>query len=626
MAKSGSLFGRADATLVQAAFAEGETKGPADYTGVYKTMAEDYGKMADDLVKEAEETYKAIYKDEIALKETFKEAEQLISNGNYSDEDMITFNNILDDYRNQAKEISKIKDPKERKEAELLFNSQFNKFQKNIPLMEQELVKVAKFVANDQHVVGGMEGTFNNTNTENSDFLIGVANLHLGKKDESLQAVRTVENGDIFYEVKTSTGKKVKLNQNDIQNLLPVEDHNAKQQYNEILNTSKTAGGTKGQKYDPNFISNRIYDLVGKSENARDTWQTISRYKSDYGDESFFEALNNPYSVLGEHIKTSLMNANLPNQFDVDNEEGITEGDFLDAENFKKIKKYIMNNPRFGAKVMGDWVAATKGDAAFKVGEGILKASKKNNNIITDNEGINLYAADMQFKGGITSNALNGYLTNLHSGKITNPIDGLIYNINDDNSWTSEDGKNQLSGNDMINQLQRNELQTRGWEFNDDGGLVTKGDDAYWFTQDKQFQAFRGSTKKKKSGDDEEFLPESIDLDEVETLIFNAATDEDTGSINEIINTINKILESTTGSIPGETITVTKGTGLSRNTITFNNKNYSLGDSTYSVFGSSYALNKPPGGIWNQNAYSRSLYERTLTELIGDVQSFVEAQ
>ena len=378
--KSGSLFGRADATLVQAAIIEGRTKGPADYTGVYKTMSENYASMADDLMKEAKETYEAIYKDQIALKEKFDPAYDMLQKGNFDDQQRAEYFDMLEDYRARYEEVNKIRDRKERKKAEIALNSEFNAFQKNLPLMETELAKIATFVANDQHVVGGMEGRFGYTNTENTNFLIGIADFHNKVDDPKFPTTRTIEKGKVFYEVDVGT-TKVKLDQDQMSKLLPIQDHNAKRQLNEVYNLAKTAGGTKGQKYDPNFISNRIFDIVGSSKTPADTWQTIARYKSDYGEESFYDALHDPKSILGEQIKAALLNSNLPKEFDVDGREGITEGDFLNKDNFKKIQKYIMNNPRFGAKVMADWGAATNGHAAFKVGEGILNAKGNPNNV-----------------------------------------------------------------------------------------------------------------------------------------------------------------------------------------------------------------------------------------------------
>ena len=635
--KSGSLFGRADATLVQAAIIEGRTKGPADYTGVYKTMSENYASMADDLMKEAKETYEAIYKDQIALKEKFDPAYDMLEKGNFDDKQRAEYFDMLEDYRTKYEEVNKIRDRKERKKAEIALNSEFNAFQKNLPLIETELAKIATFVANDQHVVGGMEDRFGYTNTENTNFLIGIADFHNKVDNPKFPTTRTIEKGKVFYEVDVGT-TKVKLDQDQISKLLPVQDHNAKQQLNEVYNLAKTAGGTKGQKYDPNFISNRIFDIVGSSKTPADTWQTIARYKSDYGEESFYDALHDPYSILGEQIKTALLNSNLPNEFDIDGREGITEGDFLNKDNFKKIQKYIMNNPRFGAKVMADWGAATNGNAAFKVGQSILNASGKNKG---PNDKNKFYAPNTQLKGGVETNILNGYLQDLYSGTIKNPKDGLIYNINEDNSWTSEDGKNQISGNTMLDNLFREQLQlVGGWEFKEDGTVIA-GKQISPFTRSDKFKVFAGTTKKKTNNEDD-FYGDELDLDKIEKNILNAATNIDTGSVDNIIETINQILQESTGSIPGEgeNLRATKGRFKEKNTIMFNNKKYPLGGGSIAFgFGDTYNLNTASTGsfaetsglVYNtaNNQFEpggRLIYEQNLATLIDDIQKFVEAQ
>lgn len=378
--KSGSLFGRADAALVQAAFAEGRTKGPADFTGVYKEMGEDFSLVADDLIKEAKETYEAIYKDDIALKEKMGTAYEMIQNGNFTDDERGQIFDFSEDYREKFKEINKIKDKKERKKAEIALNAEFNSFLRNMPLMETELAKIATFVANDQHVAGGMDNRFGNTNTENTNFLIGIADFHNKVDNPQFKTTRTIEKGNVFYEVDVGT-KKIKLNQNDIGKLLPVEDHNAKQIYDAIHATQQTSGGTKGTSYNKESVINDIYQIVAKSKNAADTWQTLSRYKGQFNKESFYDALMNPYSSVGQEIKVALENANLPQQFDVGGEVGIDESDFLNKENFTKIKKYIMNNPRFGVKVMGEWAAATSANSAFNAGRSILNAKNNPNEV-----------------------------------------------------------------------------------------------------------------------------------------------------------------------------------------------------------------------------------------------------
>jgi len=497
--KSGSLFGRADAALVQAAFAEGKTKGPADFTGVYKTMADDFSLMADDLIKEAKETYEAIYQDDIALKEKMGTAYEMIQNGNFTDDERGQIFDFSEDYREKFKEINKIKDKKERKKAEIALNAEFNSFLKNMPLMETELAKIATFVANDQHVAGGMDGRFGNTNTENTNFLIGIADFHNKVDNPQFKTTRTIEKGNVFYEVEVGNGKKIKLNQNDIGNLLPVEDHKAKQLYDAIHATQQTAGGTEGASYNKDSVINDVYQIVAKSKNAADTWQTLSRYKGQFNTESFYDALMNPYSSVGQEIKVALENANLPQQFDVGGEVGIDESDFLNKENFAKIKKYIMNNPRFGAKVMGEWSAATSAKGAYDYGNKILQVeiNKRNQKNQIEKGKDKFYASNIQLRGGVLTNTLNGYLASLYDGTITNPIDGLVYNMNKDKSWSTEDGEKHLTGDEMIMQLQRNELAKNGWEFDENGIGIKKGKNSHFFTEDDEFKPFRGSSRKK---------------------------------------------------------------------------------------------------------------------------------
>jgi len=638
--KSGSLFGRADASLVQAAFVEGKTKGPADYTGVYKTMSENYASMADDLMKEAKETYEALYKDEIALKEKFSPVYEELEKGNYTDQQRDQYYDIIEDYREQFNGLSKIKDKKERKKAEINLNSEFNALQKNLPLIETELVKIATFIANDQHVIGGMDGKFGNTNTENTNFLIGIADFHNKVDDSKFKTERIIEKGKVFYEVNVGT-KKVKLDQNQISKLLPVQDHSVKKIWETAHTTGQTSGNTKGVSYDKfsGIFNTTIYEAVAKADSPANAFLTLSRYKGQFNKESFYDALNNPYSSLGEQIKTALENANLPDEFDVGGPKGVDESDFLNKENFTKIKKYIMSNPLFGAQVMADWATETSGKNAFDYGKSMLNASQQNKGPKDKDK---FYAANMQLPGGVETNILNGYLQDLYSGTIKNPGDGLIYNINEDNSWSTEDGKNQISGNDMLNELYKEQLKlVGGWEFKEDGSAV-QGKQISPFTRSDKFKVFAGSTKKKANVDDG-FYKESLDLEEIEKNILSAATDTETGSVDSVIENINQILQEATGSIPEEkeeNLKATKGRFKEKNTIMFNNKKYPLGGGSIALgFGDTYNLNTAATGelaetsglVYNtaNNKFEpggRLIYEQNLATLIDDIQKFVEAQ
>ena len=372
------LFGRADASLVQAAFAEGRTKGPADYTGIYKAMSENYASTADDLIKEAKETYEAIYKDQIALKEKFSPVYEELQTGNYTDKQRDQYYDIIENYREQFNDLSKIRDKKERKKAEINLNSEFNALQKNLPLIETELVKIATFIANDQHVIGGMDNRFGNTNTENTNFLIGIADFHNKVDDSKFKTERIIEKGKVFYEVDVGT-KKVKLDQNQISKLLPVQDHGVKKIWETAHTTGQTSGNTEGVSYDKfsGIFNTTIYEAVAKADSPANAFLTLSRYKGQFNKETFYDALNNPYSSLGNQIKTALENANLPDEFDVGGKKGIDESDFLNKQNFTKIKKYIMDNPLFGAQVMADWATETSGQNAFNYGKNMLNAKEK---------------------------------------------------------------------------------------------------------------------------------------------------------------------------------------------------------------------------------------------------------
>ena len=374
MAKS--LFGKADPTLVNAALKEGLSNVPADMTKAFDAMTKTYGETNKFLLDTAKKMFEDTNASNEEMLEIVNPIYEQLQDGTFTDENMLEFKGILDGFRDEWKTIPKGKDGETQR---MQWRSKVAKFNNSVKAFNQDLSTITTMIGNDQYVVGGADGVGGNTAAENMKFLTSIYNAKAG--NEGNKAVMSVENGEIFFTstVETSDGtlKEIKMSQQEIKNLIPTTDHTALSARETLLDNLKKVAARKGTSYNEKAqkdIADSMYRAITYSDNSRDTFQTLAH--TAYGEESFYQALHNPFSSLTDVIKKGLLNISLPDKFDVAGEEGIDKADFENIENFNKIKKYIMNNPRVGGRLLADWTAATDGSNVFSVGENLRPVDK----------------------------------------------------------------------------------------------------------------------------------------------------------------------------------------------------------------------------------------------------------
>ena len=192
--------------------------------------------------------------------------------------------------------------------------------------------------------------------------------------------------------------------------------------------------------------------------------------------------------------------------------------------------------------------------------------AKNTVNELNLNNKTTVYSPNTSLGGGVSTNTLISYISDLESGTIINPRDGQTYKVNDDNSWVSETG-NSFSGNDMINELQYFEYEKQGYTYGEDGQELTKGSKKpYMFVKDIQFKPFLGTSTKQ---DNETFLPATIDISQVESTINSSAS-----NAIQLVKSINKILDEKTEIDSSEY--ARQGGTFSRGTINFAGQEYNL--------------------------------------------------
>ena len=437
MAKS--LFGKADSTLVNMALKEGLSNVPADMTEQYDAMGTTYGLTNKFLLEQANEMFSDINSANEEMLDVVNPIYEQLQDGTFTDADMMQFKGVLDTFRDEWKSIPKGKDGETQR---MQWKSKVNKFNNGIKALDQDLNTITTMIANDQYVVGGADGVGGNTAAENMKFLTSIYNLKAG--NEGNKATMSVENGEIFFTANID-GKEIKMSQPDIKKLIPVTDHDALSARDTILNNLKTVGKTKGTSYNDKTIkdtADSLYRAITYSNNSRDTFQTLAH--TAYGEESFYQALHNPFSSLTDVIKKGLLNISLPDKFDVAGEKGIDKADFENIENFNQIKKYIMNNPRIGGRLLADWTAATDGTNAFNIGTGLRP--------VDNNPANDQYNVFGNYKGkvygGITVPGSNTYVENKTRNNRRNEVMEIYLGNTKKDFFTGVFGQYDWKGND----------------------------------------------------------------------------------------------------------------------------------------------------------------------------------
>ena len=358
------LFGKADPTLVNAALKHGLSTVPADMTDAYDAMAKTYGETNKALLDEFKNMFEDINSSNQEMLDVVNPIYEQLQDGTFVDADMLEFKGILDGFRDEWKTIPKGKDGETQR---MQWKSKVAKFNNGIKAFNSDLNNITTMIANDQYVIGGSDGVGGNTAAENNKFLTSIYNLKAG--NDLNKAEMIVENGEIFFK-STIDDKEIKMSMSDIKKLVPITDHTALSSREEILNTLQKYGARKGTSYNEaaqKDAADSLNRIITYSENPRDTFQTLAH--TPHGEESFYQALHNPFSSLTDVMSKALLNIKLPKEFDI-GKEGIDQEDFNNKENFDKIKKYIMNNPKVGGRLLSDWTAAVDGSSEFNVGVG----------------------------------------------------------------------------------------------------------------------------------------------------------------------------------------------------------------------------------------------------------------
>jgi len=331
MAKKSNLFGRADASLVNAAFREGMTRGPGNLSGPLKEQLNTNSMMWEMIGKE----FNKAFGDTIARNEEFKEATDKVmgefQSGTAYDESMMQmYDTEIKGIRNRIRGAKKgsLEERKLYAELERLKNSSEN--------YTQTMLNIGTFVKNDQHnpIATG----------ENLSLYNAIANNTV---------VRKIENGKLLV---SETGEEGTFKDfNDLKKSMILKDH---QNHNDLLKYAETR--QKEAKNNPKMIFDSqegINYIETNNFKTREAFADIITTRVGNMKYSFLEAAYGKDRKVIDQIDGALAGVNTQNLvnkgLDKSNDGKISSADFTTKENKEAIIKAItdINDENFDFQV-----------------------------------------------------------------------------------------------------------------------------------------------------------------------------------------------------------------------------------------------------------------------------------
>ena len=434
MAQGGSLFGRADATLVSAAFKEAEANLPEDLTAVYEKREqnlEDFSKG----IQEAFDIYYADYNNTSELLKTNSQAvlDNLESGGVLNPYLLEQNNAIVNGFKQRLRSI-----PAGRK-GDL----------ERSKLRHEMNVYAQKSVSNELAFQTLAENI--NSGTILDDYGPQGAEkrklLNLMMEDYNngtFKTNRTYEKGDYFYSLP---GSNLKMNMREVLNSFSVYDANILAAVQKDLNLEQQ-NGKKGLPYNPTQFYNKLRGRM-KSNNDIDNIA-----KERFGDMpfSFEEYLRGAGAGTkeGNEVASYLMDAlNSIGGIDVTGDGVVKQEDiniYSDPKNAAVLSQAILGDPGVKKELTALYVTKYAAEDAHGLGKGLITTSSSSNQLSSTSFG----NKNLDVTGGGSFNVKGSFLDNIAQllsvkAEINLGSDGRYYWDENKNTYIFKgpDGKEQ---------------------------------------------------------------------------------------------------------------------------------------------------------------------------------------
>jgi len=570
-----SLIGKADSTIVSAAYKSAMANVPKDNLETLKIQQGAYKSLlntVEGVFTASKEQHEA---DNLELKGYLQTLEDEVAGGTHKS---VIQDKIVDDLDLFRQEYKKIPKGTKGEKQRLEWRSKVGRYANGLKNESEDLTTISDYYLNNGvniHASG---------ETGNIEFMKAIAKYRKGDKDHGL--VRNTDtDGNITFTLNGVTKTLPEI----VEGVVPKDTNVEAAELN--IQKKLTKQGLEGvSDIDKNFIYDSISPTL-TTKNAYLDFVYKSRGKDGRSIAQEIQSLDGQYTDV---IFKVLNDKGILQQLDKGN-DGLDRSDF-DAKSYKAVADHILkgNNFDMSKSIALDIYSETVGKQALNRGLNAYNIKQadleRRNKPPTEEDKDKYFSANQKFYGPKTDDdtrstvlgsQLNKIIDDLDSGVIT--IDGKQYNqSNNDNSWVSDDG-DVKSGDDVL-------------EYYDGQLNITMG----WYN-DKRFARFRGTGLGGERTEQNQLVTTKKLQEEVNTGIEEVAFNRGARA-NDVVNKINEILGEKSATVSGQTIT-------------FNGKKYILGD-----FGG-FGLGAPPQVETPTNKDRRDRYTKELERLIQDLQN-----
>ena len=139
-----SIIGKADSTLVNSAYKVAASQIPPNMSGVYSDMLQTVKDFDKEFIEQTNTLFSGINSANEEMLELIAPIDKMLTNGTFSDQDMMTYKTVLDGFRNEYKLIPK---GKRGEEARLIWTNKVNRFKNNVATFNKDFISLTSNIS-----------------------------------------------------------------------------------------------------------------------------------------------------------------------------------------------------------------------------------------------------------------------------------------------------------------------------------------------------------------------------------------------------------------------------------------------------------------------------------------------
>jgi len=444
MAKGGSLFGRADSTLVSAAFKEGMSDMPLDMRSVYQQREKNLA----DFTKGITEAFDKVYADHKDTKELLTEVSQTArdnweAGGNVNPYMLEQHNKIVNDFDTEFKSIP------QGKKGDLERSKLRNKMNKYLSLSQGNSETLQKLI-----FLGADNGILTKQSGEEQKLLVAMINDY--NNGTALTKPEYVD-GDFVY---TLPGTNVKMTMTELNRRIGEVNPQFKNDIQKIFNNQQKLGRTSKAGYNFETVRNNIADML----NSESDYLNAMNERFGGMDYSFQQLL---HGQTPEGYKNELMEGlydalEKAGGIDIDGVNGPLQNNrntYANSENGAKLAEALQNDKSKLKEVLSSYLSEQVGRGFYGIGRQDFNKGDTDafNSDISNDQSVfdNRWYTDPTGKAkSIHGRDLESLWNKFNEGRIE-LSDGVYIRDKKTNVWTNtKDSKKIFDGNEMIDMAQ----------------------------------------------------------------------------------------------------------------------------------------------------------------------------